>query len=97
MPQPQEAPAISKPQVQDVSHATVLEIEERARETYTISEAVYHVSSILELQQYGKPIEILRRVNKFGLLASDIAVCAESCVSTDDVHGTFKTNQSTAL
>lgn len=92
------AAVATKPQVPVVSHETILEIEAKARETYKISVNLCKITSVLNLKDFGKPIEVVTRINEFALRSSDIAVCGESCVSEDDsVHMIFKLNNQQRL
>lgn len=75
------APVAVKPQIPEVSHDRILKLEEKTRETYRISVELCKATSVLDLKEFGKPIDVLRRINEFALRSSDIAVSGESCVS----------------
>jgi hypothetical protein len=75
---------VIKPQGQDVSHETILEIEKKTRETYNISEKLCNITSVLALQEFGNPMDVFKRINNFALRSSDIPTSGESCVSRDD-------------
>lgn len=95
MSQPQAAsvvaPVATEPHVLVVSHENILEIEAKARETYKISVNLCKITSVLNLKDFGKPLEVVIRINEFALRSSDVAVCGESCVSENDsIHVIFK-------
>ena len=81
MSQPLRVPVTAGPQSKEVGHATILAHEKAARETFGISEDLHNGTTVHGLPDKPNPNDVLKKVNDFGILSSDLAVCGESIVS----------------
>jgi hypothetical protein len=81
MSQPPTVQITGVPPVLEASHERILELEKKARATHELWISICKIMEVLQLQKFGTPLEVFKRIYEFVLRSLDIADCGEPCVS----------------
>ena len=81
MSQPPTVQITGVPPVLEANHERILDLEKKARETHELWISIRQIMGSLQMQKFGKPFEVFKRIYEFVLRSSDIADCGEPCVS----------------